>query len=125
VVRILNGCCGAGGAAAGYVQAGHEVWGVDNRAELEQDYGKSGAAGFLQGLTATTHPSAFEELKPYCATVVDRRIVDEGNVVTGRGVTSSIDLGLHLVERLAGHDVRERIIQLAFEEPACRRASWR
>jgi transcriptional regulator GlxA family with amidase domain len=68
-----------------------------------------GAAGFLQGLEATTHPSAFEELKLYCATVVDRRIVDEGNVVTGRGVTSSIDLGLHLVERLAGHDIRERI----------------
>jgi len=60
-------------------------------------------------LTATTHPSAFEELKPYCATVVDRRVVDEGHVVTGRGVTSSIDLGLYLVERLAGRDVRDRI----------------
>ena len=68
-----------------------------------------GAAGFLQGLTATTHPSAFEELKPYCATVVDRRIVDEGDVITARGVTSSIDLGLYLVERLAGPDVRARI----------------
>ncbi len=68
-----------------------------------------GAAGFLQGRTATTHPSAFEELRPYCATVVDRRIVDEGNVITARGVTSSIDLGLYLVERLAGHEARERI----------------
>lgn len=68
-----------------------------------------GAAGFLRGLTATTHPSAFEELKPYCATVVDRRIVDEGHVVTGRGVTSSIDLGLYLVERVAGRDARNRI----------------
>jgi len=42
-----------------------------------------GSAGFLAGKRATTHPNAFEELKPYCATVVvDRRIVDEGGVVT-------------------------------------------
>jgi transcriptional regulator GlxA family with amidase domain len=68
-----------------------------------------GAAGFLQGRTATTHPTALEELRPYCATVVDRRIVDEGDVITARGVTSAIDLGLYVVERLAGHEVRERI----------------
>ena len=69
-----------------------------------------GSAGFLEGKSATTHPSAFEELKPYCATVVvDRRIVDEGEVVTAQGVTSSIDLGLHLVERIAGREARTRI----------------
>jgi transcriptional regulator GlxA family with amidase domain len=68
-----------------------------------------GAAGFLRGRTATTHPAAFEELRPYCAAVVDRRIVDEGDVITARGVTSAIDLGLYLVEKLAGHEVRERI----------------
>lgn len=68
-----------------------------------------GAAGFLRGLAATTHPSAFAELAPYCATVADARVVDSGAVVTARGVTSAIDLGLHLVERLAGHDARERI----------------
>jgi cyclohexyl-isocyanide hydratase len=69
-----------------------------------------GTAGFLAGKCATTHPTAFEELKPYCATVVvDRRIVDEGEVVTARGVTASIDLGLHLVERIAGRKARARI----------------
>jgi cyclohexyl-isocyanide hydratase len=69
-----------------------------------------GAAGFLAGKSATTHPNAFEELKPYCATViVDRRIVDEGEVVTAQGVTASIDLGLHLVERIAGREARARI----------------
>ena len=47
-MRVLDGCCGAGGAARGYVLAGHEVWGVDNRPALEADYLKSGAAGFLQ-----------------------------------------------------------------------------
>ncbi len=68
-----------------------------------------GAAGFLAGKRATTHPSAFDELAPYCATVVNERVVDEGDVVTAQGVTSSIDLGLHLVERLAGSEVRVRV----------------
>jgi cyclohexyl-isocyanide hydratase len=66
-----------------------------------------GSAGFLSGRRATTHPNAFEELKPYCASViVDHRIVDEGSVVTAQGITSSIDLGLHLVERIAGREAR-------------------
>lgn len=68
-----------------------------------------GAAGFLKGKRATTHPSAFEELKPYCARVVDDRVVDEGGIITARGVTSAIDLGLYLVERLAGADARTRV----------------
>jgi cyclohexyl-isocyanide hydratase len=68
-----------------------------------------GAAGFLKDRRATTHPSAFAELKPYCAQVVDQRVVDEGGVVTARGVTSAIDLGLYLVERLAGAQARSRV----------------
>ena len=68
-----------------------------------------GAAGFLKGKRATTHPSAFEELKPYCAHVVDERVVDEGGIITARGVTSAIDLGLYLVERLASAEARTRI----------------
>ena len=68
-----------------------------------------GSVGFLAGKRATTHPSAFGELAPYCEIVVDQRVVDEGDVVTGRGVSSSIDLGLFLVERLAGVDARIRI----------------
>lgn len=68
-----------------------------------------GAAGFLQGRRATTHPSAFAELRPYCAEVVDERVVDEGPLVTARGVASALDLGLYLVERLAGAEARTRI----------------
>lgn len=68
-----------------------------------------GAAGFLRGLKATTHPTALDELKPYCADVVRQRIVDEGSVVTAGGVSTSIDLGLHIVERLAGKDARVRV----------------
>ena len=68
-----------------------------------------GAAGFLEGRRATTHRSAFQELAKYCLTVVDDRVVDEGDVITARGVTSALDLGLHLVERLAGKDAKEQI----------------
>jgi transcriptional regulator GlxA family with amidase domain len=68
-----------------------------------------GAAGFLKSRRATTHRTVFEELRPYCAEVVDDRVVDEGDIVTARGVTSAIDLGLYLVERLAGPQARARI----------------
>jgi len=70
-----------------------------------------GAAGFLNGHTATTHPNATDELVPYCAQVVDDRVVDDGGVVTARGVSAGIDLGLHVVERLAGPDARTRIAE--------------
>ena len=68
-----------------------------------------GAAGFLRGRRATTHPSAYKELEPYCGVVVRERVVDEGDIITARGVSSSIDMGLHLVQRLAGADARDRI----------------
>ncbi len=67
-----------------------------------------GAAGFLKGKKATTYRKAFEELSKFCS-VVDRRIVDEGDVITARGVTSSIDLGLYICEKLAGRKVMEEI----------------
>ena len=68
-----------------------------------------GAAGFLRGLRATTHPSALKELEPYCGTVVHDRVVDEGDTITAGGVSSAIDAGLHVVQRLAGADARTRI----------------
>lgn len=68
-----------------------------------------GAAGFLKGKRATTHPNNFRELESFCGTVLDARIVDAQDVITGRGVSSAIDLGLYLVEKLAGPDARTRI----------------
>lgn len=68
-----------------------------------------GAAGFLRGKKATTHPAEYEALRPYCAEVVRQRIVDQDSVITAGGVTAAVDVGLHVVERLAGGDVREKI----------------
>ncbi|MBX7218693.1 MAG: DJ-1/PfpI family protein [Blastocatellia bacterium] len=68
-----------------------------------------GAAGFLHGKRATSHPNAFGELASYCGEVCDARIVDEGSVITARGVTAAIDLGLYLTEKHFGHEVKESI----------------
>jgi len=69
-----------------------------------------GAAGHLKGRRATTHQGALDVLEPLCKEVVaDERIVEDGHVTTAGGVTSSLDLGLHLVERYWGAEARERV----------------
>ena len=68
-----------------------------------------GAAGLLAGRAATSHRSALDDLRQYAGEVVPERVVDSGKIVTAAGVTSSIDLGLYLCERLAGPDAREQI----------------
>jgi cyclohexyl-isocyanide hydratase len=68
-----------------------------------------GAAGFLAGRRATTHPNAYVELEPYCGEVVRERVVEDGNIITARGVSSSIDAGLYVVSHLEGEQVRGKI----------------
>jgi len=68
-----------------------------------------GAAGFLKGKKATTHAASMDELSAYCSEVLDKRIVDEGDVITCGGAASSIDLGLYLCGKLAGLSVKETI----------------
>ncbi|MBB6669221.1 DJ-1/PfpI family protein [Cohnella nanjingensis] len=63
-----------------------------------------GAAGLLAGRRATTNPSAYELLAPDCAEVLQARIVRDGNVVTGAGVATSVDIGLFVVEMLTNVD---------------------
>lgn len=67
-----------------------------------------GAAGILDGRRATTHPDAYDDLAAHCE-VSRERVVDDGDVVTARGVSSSLDVGLYLVERLTDAGVREEI----------------
>jgi transcriptional regulator GlxA family with amidase domain len=65
------------------------------------------AAGLLRDLTATTHHGALEELRqaePRCQ-VTDRRIVDNGTIVTAAGISSGIDGAFHILSRLAGMNV--------------------
>lgn len=57
------------------------------------------AAGITRGRRAITHHVALEALQQSGATVVKQRVVDDGDVVTAGGVTSGLDLALHLVAR--------------------------
>ena len=41
--------------------------------------------------------------------MIQHRVVDEGDIVTAGGVSSAIDAGLHIVQRLAGEEARTRI----------------
>jgi transcriptional regulator GlxA family with amidase domain len=65
-------------------------------------------AGLLEGRPATTHPVAFDDLEAVTERI-DARVVDDGDVLTAGGVTSGIDLALHLVEREFGGDVADAV----------------
>jgi transcriptional regulator GlxA family with amidase domain len=73
-----------------------------------------GAAGLLDGLEATTHWAAYEELRSFGARPTERRVVQEGKVITAAGVSSGIDMALTLSAELMGPEVAQAI-QLAIE----------
>ena len=61
-----------------------------------------GAAGLLDGLTATTHWSCYDELAATGASPVATRVVEhlDRRIITAAGVSSGIDMALRLVELL-------------------------
>jgi cyclohexyl-isocyanide hydratase len=73
-----------------------------------------GAAGLLAGKRATTHWLSMEFLQAFGAIPVHERVVVDGNLITGGGVTAGIDLALRVVSDVAG-EARARAIQLAIE----------
>jgi putative intracellular protease/amidase/YHS domain-containing protein len=65
-------------------------------------------AGLLDGKEATTHWGSIEGLRkaaPKTKVHADRRVVDNGKVVTCAGVSAGIDGALHVVERMLGRQV--------------------
>jgi transcriptional regulator GlxA family with amidase domain len=73
-----------------------------------------GAAGILEGKTATTHWGSYDHLAAYGATPTEQRVVQDGKVVTAAGVSSGIDLALWLVGQWEG-DAMAQAIQLGIE----------
>ncbi|SER90441.1 DJ-1/PfpI family protein [Lentzea albida] len=59
-------------------------------------------AGLIKGRNATTNHLGLHALEAMGVNAVRARVVDDGDLVTAAGVTSGVDLGLHLLERLAG-----------------------
>jgi putative intracellular protease/amidase len=73
-----------------------------------------GAAGLLKGKRSACH-WAYRELLPLFGAIVDEgRVVRDGNVITGGGVTAGIDFAFTLLAEIAGRDVAETV-QLGLE----------
>ena len=68
-------------------------------------------AGIVGARRATTHHDAVADLAATGATVVAERVVDEGDLVTCGGVTSGIDLALHLVVRYFSRGLAELVAE--------------
>lgn len=66
-----------------------------------------GHLNILQGKKATCYPGFEKDL--YGATLMTERVVEDGNVITSRGMGTAVDLGLALVERLLGSEASEKI----------------
>lgn len=69
-------------------------------------------AGHLRGRRCTTHHSLINDLRALepGATVLDNRVfVEDGPVLTSAGITTGIDLALHIIEQLAGPELASRV----------------
>ncbi|MGE0829008.1 MAG: DJ-1/PfpI family protein [Hyphomonadaceae bacterium] len=73
-----------------------------------------GAAGLLRGKRATTHWAYHRYLARFGAIPVAARVVRDGNLFTGGGVTAGIDFALTLMAEIAGADVAQAV-QLGLE----------
>jgi cyclohexyl-isocyanide hydratase len=73
-----------------------------------------GAAGLLRGKRAATHWGWRHLLVPFGAIPDPARVVRDGNVITGGGVTAGIDFALTVVAELAGAETAQ-VIQLGIE----------
>lgn len=76
-----------------------------------------GRAGLLRGKRATSHWISREELAVFGAIPVDERVVWDGNLVTGAGVSAGLDLGLQIIGRLRDDFFAESVQLLAEYAP--------
>jgi transcriptional regulator GlxA family with amidase domain len=72
------------------------------------------AAGLLDAAPATTHWLARDLLGELGAQPVPDRIVEHGRIVTAAGVSSGIDMALHLVRKINGEQIAQAV-QLGIE----------
>jgi len=73
-----------------------------------------GAAGLLRGKRATSHWAWRDALAAFGATPDPARVVRDGDVFTGGGVTAGIDMALTVLAEVAGADFAQSV-QLSIE----------
>lgn len=70
-----------------------------------------GATGLLNGKNATTHHLALKMLQdnyPDIRVSSERKVVQDGNIITSGGVSSGINMALYLVENITGKSTADR-----------------
>lgn len=118
----LDMLCVPGGPGVGPLMEDEETLAFLRRAAASVRYLTSvctgalvlGAAGLLTGKRATTHWMSHDLLSQFGAIPVTERVVVDGAVITGGGVTAGIDFALRIVAEVAGEAVA-REVQLAIE----------
>lgn len=68
------------------------------------------ALGHLDGITATTYPTAIEELKSYGVDVVQEPLVIHGNIATAAGCLAAIKLVSWIIDTKLNSEIREDVI---------------
>ena len=66
-------------------------------------------AGLIEGRHAVTHHLGMDVLDATGVHAVPARVVDDGDLVSAGGVTSGLDLGLHILEREFGPRVAHAV----------------
>jgi len=69
-------------------------------------------AGLIEGRPAVTHHLGMDLLDATGTRAVAARVVDDGDLITGGGVTSGLDVALHLVERFIGPQIAHAVEEL-------------
>ncbi|MEW2246669.1 DJ-1/PfpI family protein [Streptomyces sp. NPDC006975] len=69
-------------------------------------------AGLLEHRYATTHHLGLDLLDAAGAHAVHARVVDDGDLISGAGVTSGLDLALYLLERETGPRIAHAVEEL-------------
>lgn len=118
----LDVICVPGGAGVNPLMEDAETLGFLRRQAARARYVTSvctgalvlGAAGLLRGKRATTHWAAHDLLAAFGAIPTEGRVVRDGNLLTGGGVTAGIDFGLTLAAELT-NAATAQAIQLHLE----------
>lgn len=80
------------------------------------------AAGLLQGKRAACHWAWRDQLVEFGVEASAERVVRDGNVITGGGVTAGIDMALAVVAQVAGAEFAQAVelaLEYAPEPPFC------
>lgn len=118
----LDVICVPGGSGVNALMEDAEIIGFIQRQAENARYVTSvctgalvlGAAGLLRGKRATTHWASHHLLEALGAIPVHERVVRDGNLMTGGGITAGIDFALTLVAELFG-ELEAQAIQLQLE----------